>query len=153
MAVLDRSGRDFTDCRVDPGVVVLRIAKVLSSDRAPLRSDPEILGIDADARIRLRHRMGTTVGTNALLERKGTRLAHRDSGFGDLLEIGTQARPTFFALEIEKQPYFTAACSKWTLASTPRPRASRTGFARRSRRASSPETAGNQSLAIVYPLL
>jgi hypothetical protein len=46
-------------------------------------------------------KMGTTVATNALLERKGARvLLLMTEGFGDLLRIGTQARPRLFDLEI-----------------------------------------------------
>ncbi len=44
-------------------------------------------------------RMGTTVATNALLERRGARMALiTTKGFGDLLEIGNQARPDIFDL-------------------------------------------------------
>jgi 5-oxoprolinase (ATP-hydrolysing) len=46
-------------------------------------------------------RMGTTVATNALLERKGERLALAITrGFGDALRIGYQARPEIFARHI-----------------------------------------------------
>lgn len=46
-------------------------------------------------------RMGTTVATNALLERKGERMALAiTKGFKDLLYIGNQARPNIFDLEI-----------------------------------------------------
>ncbi|MDP3676196.1 MAG: hydantoinase B/oxoprolinase family protein [Novosphingobium sp.] len=46
-------------------------------------------------------RMGTTVATNALLERKGERCALAiTAGFGDALRIGTQARPDIFARHI-----------------------------------------------------
>ncbi|MDC0886779.1 hydantoinase B/oxoprolinase family protein, partial [Altererythrobacter sp.] len=46
-------------------------------------------------------RIGTTVATNALLERKGERLALAiTAGFGDALRIGTQARPEIFARNI-----------------------------------------------------
>ena len=46
-------------------------------------------------------RMGTTVATNALLERKGERCALAiTAGFGDALRIGTQARPEIFARHI-----------------------------------------------------
>ena len=46
-------------------------------------------------------RMGTTVATNALLERKGTDCAlFITKGFGDLLKIGYQNRPELFALNI-----------------------------------------------------
>jgi predicted thioesterase len=48
-------------------------------------------------------RMGTTVATNALLERKGERtLLLTTKGFRDLLKIGNQTRPRIFDLEIEK---------------------------------------------------
>ncbi|EGC31170.1 hypothetical protein DICPUDRAFT_50323 [Dictyostelium purpureum] len=48
-------------------------------------------------------RMGTTVGTNALLERKGERvLLVTSEGFKDLLQIGNQARPKIFDLNIVK---------------------------------------------------
>ncbi|MFK4003446.1 hydantoinase B/oxoprolinase family protein [Qipengyuania sp. NPDC077563] len=46
-------------------------------------------------------RIGTTVATNALLERKGERLALAITrGFGDALRIGSQARPDIFARHI-----------------------------------------------------
>ncbi len=48
-------------------------------------------------------RMGTTVATNALLERKGDRtVLITTRGFGDALRIGYQARPDIFAREIIK---------------------------------------------------
>uniref|UniRef100_A0A3B1K6I2 5-oxoprolinase, ATP-hydrolysing n=1 Tax=Astyanax mexicanus TaxID=7994 RepID=A0A3B1K6I2_ASTMX len=46
-------------------------------------------------------RMGTTVATNALLERQGERTALLVTrGFKDLLHIGTQARPNLFDLRV-----------------------------------------------------
>ena len=48
-------------------------------------------------------RMGTTVATNALLERKGERIAMVvTKGFKDCLEIGNQSRPKIFDLAIQK---------------------------------------------------
>jgi 5-oxoprolinase (ATP-hydrolysing) len=48
-------------------------------------------------------KMGTTVATNALLERRGERtLLVTTRGFCDALEIGYQARPRIFARAIEK---------------------------------------------------
>lgn len=48
-------------------------------------------------------KMGTTVATNALLERKGEPvLLLITEGFADLLRIGTQARPDLFALEVKR---------------------------------------------------
>jgi 5-oxoprolinase (ATP-hydrolysing) len=48
-------------------------------------------------------RMGTTVATNALLERKGDRtLLVTTNGFRDALRIGYRARPDIFAKQIRK---------------------------------------------------
>jgi 5-oxoprolinase (ATP-hydrolysing) len=48
-------------------------------------------------------RMGTTVATNALLERKGEKIAMVvTKGFKDCLEIGNQSRPKIFDLAIKK---------------------------------------------------
>lgn len=48
-------------------------------------------------------RMGTTVATNALLERKGERVALiTTKGFRDLLAIGNQSRPNIFDLSISR---------------------------------------------------
>lgn len=48
-------------------------------------------------------RMGTTVATNALLERKGECTALlTNRGYRDALRIGTQARPDIFALDIQR---------------------------------------------------
>lgn len=48
-------------------------------------------------------KMGTTVATNALLERKGERtLLAITSGFADALHIGTQQRPKLFDLHIQR---------------------------------------------------
>jgi 5-oxoprolinase (ATP-hydrolysing) len=47
--------------------------------------------------------MGTTVATNALLERKGERSALLiTKGFGELMKIGHQTRPDLFDLAIQK---------------------------------------------------
>ena len=46
--------------------------------------------------------MGTTVGTNALLERKGDRtLLVTNKGFRDALRIGYQNRPRLFDLNVQ----------------------------------------------------
>lgn len=48
-------------------------------------------------------RMGTTIATNALLERQGERVALLTTkGFRDLLVIGNQARPHIFDLSVHK---------------------------------------------------
>ncbi|MEN0049983.1 MAG: hydantoinase/oxoprolinase N-terminal domain-containing protein, partial [Bacteroidota bacterium] len=49
----------------------------------------------------LQMRLGTTKGTNALLERKGAKVTLLiTKGFKDLVEIGTQQRPHLFQLNI-----------------------------------------------------
>lgn len=48
-------------------------------------------------------RMGTTVATNALLERKGERVAFLTTkGFRDILFIGNQTRPNLFDLSVRR---------------------------------------------------
>ncbi len=101
---IDRGGT-FTDCLGrDPSTGRLSVAKVLSSDRAPIEGIRQILGLGADEPIPpCELRMGTTVATNALLERRGRACALVITrGFGDLLAIGTQARAELFALAIQK---------------------------------------------------
>jgi len=53
-------------------------------------------------------RHGTTVGTNALLEQKGARVAFvTTAGFEDTIAIGRQARPKLYDWCIEKEPPLT----------------------------------------------
>ncbi len=48
---------------------------------------------------------GTTVGTNSLLERRGAGVALiTTAGFEDLLEIGRQARPRLYDLNVQREP-------------------------------------------------
>jgi 5-oxoprolinase (ATP-hydrolysing) len=74
---------------------------------AAIQGIKEILDLNASDKVpseKIGHvKMGTTVATNALLERKGDRTALLiTKGFGDMLEIGYQARPDIFAKEIIK---------------------------------------------------
>ncbi len=56
-------------------------------------------------------KMGTTVATNALLERQGTPTVFVTTrGFRDALAIGYQQRPKLFALTIEKPSLLHSAC-------------------------------------------
>ena len=101
---IDRGGT-FTDCiHRDRDTGVLRVTKVLSSDRAPLLGIRQLLGLGADDPIPPSEvRMGTTLATNALLERNGCRcVLVANEGLGDLVRIGDQTRPDLFALEIDK---------------------------------------------------
>ena len=100
---IDRGGT-FTDVVATSPEGRRRVEKLLSED--PHRyADAAVEGIrrvlEAESGSLGEVRMGTTVATNALLERKGERLALAITrGFGDALRIGYQARPEIFARHI-----------------------------------------------------
>lgn len=55
--------------------------------------------------------MGTTIATNALLERKGERSALLTTkGYGEAFEIGHQSRPDLFDLHIKKPGVLYQKC-------------------------------------------
>ena len=116
---IDRGGT-FTDVIARAPDGALHTRKLLSEnpenhEDAALHAVREFLGLDADAEIPLGQvqaiKMGTTVATNALLERKGERtLLAITRGLGDAIEIGYQARPDTFALNIVKPaPLYSAS--------------------------------------------
>ncbi len=103
---VDRGGT-FTDClAVAPDGGAPRLLKLLSGDRAPLVAIRTVLGLADDAPIPpVELRLGTTVATNALLERRGRpAVLAVTRGFADLLRIGDQSRPEIFARTIHTPP-------------------------------------------------
>ncbi len=106
---IDRGGT-FTDivARRPDGLVVTH--KLLSEnpehyEDAALQGIRDLLGVATGEAIPAAAvaavKMGTTVATNALLERKGDRTALLTTrGFADALRIGYQNRPDLFALEV-----------------------------------------------------
>ncbi|MTI19126.1 5-oxoprolinase [Rhodobacteraceae bacterium RKSG542] len=108
---IDRGGT-FTDIVARKPDGSLQAHKVLSENPeaykdAALQGIRDLLGIAKNERIPAETiatvKMGTTVATNALLERKGDRTAlFITKGFRDALAIGYQARPDIFAKEIIK---------------------------------------------------
>jgi 5-oxoprolinase (ATP-hydrolysing) len=100
---IDRGGT-FTDIVANCSDGRQRVGKLLSEnpgqyEDAALEGIRRILAEEGGALGEVR--MGTTVATNALLERKGERLALAiTQGFGDALRIGYQARPEIFARHI-----------------------------------------------------
>ena len=63
----------------------------------------EKIGISGDDVSRFAH--GTTVATNALLQRKGAKVGVITTrGFRDLLEIGRQVRPSIYDLQADAPP-------------------------------------------------
>jgi N-methylhydantoinase A len=96
------TGGTFTDLVgwIDGRLVV---RKVLSSPADPADAVLRVLGELADSAAVVVH--GTTVATNALLERRGARVALvTTAGFEDVVEIGRQARPDPYALEPRRPP-------------------------------------------------
>ncbi|MDI1489919.1 MAG: hypothetical protein OHK93_001118 [Ramalina farinacea] len=117
---IDRGGT-FTDCVGNSGSGKMEddiVIKLLSEDPANYEDAPQegirrLLskftgkevprGQPLDTTQIESIRMGTTVATNALLERKGERIAMVVSkGFKDCLAIGNQSRPKIFDLAIRK---------------------------------------------------
>ncbi|KAF4990161.1 hypothetical protein FGRMN_8645 [Fusarium graminum] len=113
---IDRGGT-FTDCVGESNGQEI-IIKLLSEDPANYKDAPlegirrimsHFLGRDIPRGEALDTsqidsiRMGTTVATNALLERKGEKIAMVvTKGFKDCLTIGNQSRPKIFDLAIRK---------------------------------------------------
>ena len=108
---IDRGGT-FTDIVAKTPENKLIVRKLLSEnpeayEDAALHGIRSFLGLADDAQIPSALvgavKMGTTVATNALLEKKGddTVLAITQ-GFKDVIEIGYQARPKTFELDIKK---------------------------------------------------
>ena len=93
------TGGTFTDVVADDG----RVAKVLSTPDDPSRAvgdGLEALGGGGRPSL-LAH--GTTVATNALLERRGARVALvTTAGFADVIEIARQDRPSLYDIEADR---------------------------------------------------
>ncbi len=106
---IDRGGT-FTDIvaqRPDGSTVVHKLLSENPSryEDAPIQGMRELMAVEADRSLPAQQiasiKMGTTVATNALLERKGDRtLFITTQGFRDGLRIGYQNRPDIFALQI-----------------------------------------------------
>jgi 5-oxoprolinase (ATP-hydrolysing) len=106
---IDRGGT-FTDIVAQRPDGTLQVHKLLSVQPeryadAAIQGMRDILGLAADAPIPTAQiaavKMGTTVATNALLERQGDRVVFLvTQGFRDALRIGYQNRPQIFAQQI-----------------------------------------------------
>lgn len=107
---IDRGGT-FTDIVARTPAGSLRTLKLLSASPAYCDAAVEgirrLMGLPPGAVLPGNQitsvKMGTTVATNALLERKGERtVLVATAGFADALEIGTQARPDIFVMRVVK---------------------------------------------------
>lgn len=114
------TGGTFTDFVYAAGGG-LRVFKVASTPDDPSRAITEglrriIEGISARVtEVEVAH--GTTVGTNALLQRRGARVALvTTAGFEDVIEIGRQARPELYNLNAIKPPPLVGADLRYGVA-------------------------------------
>jgi 5-oxoprolinase (ATP-hydrolysing) len=84
---------NYQDANIEAIRRVLSHVRDVEIPRAELLDTAEVESI----------RLGTTVATNALLERKGSRCALLvTKGFRDVLRIGDQTRPKLFDLNVRK---------------------------------------------------
>jgi N-methylhydantoinase A len=97
------TGGTFTDFVVRVGGSMIAF-KLPSTPRAPERAVLEGLArAGAGSRTRVRH--GSTVATNALLERRGARVTLLTTrGFEDVIEVGRQDRPDLYAIAPARTP-------------------------------------------------
>ncbi len=100
------TGGTFTDIvmRIDADLFT---HKVLSTPQNPayavIQGVDEILRYNNTDTEQLEIVHGSTVATNALLERRGARIALvTTKGFGDILEIGRQTRPSLYDFFVER---------------------------------------------------
>ena len=121
---IDRGGT-FTDVVARAPDGTLSTGKLLSDnpgqyDDAAVAAIRGILDLPGGALPQCEVRIGTTLATNALLERKGKPvLLAITRGFGDALIIGTQDRPNLFAREIVLPPRCSRVSSRLTNVSAP----------------------------------
>jgi 5-oxoprolinase (ATP-hydrolysing) len=112
---IDRGGT-FTDvigCSPEGRISTLKLPSVAATYADPaVEAMRRLLDVDPLAEFPAERidsiRVGATVATNALLERRGAKtLFVTTAGFADALEIGDQSRPDLFALTIQKpQPLY-----------------------------------------------
>jgi len=93
----------------DPGVIKDLGFEIFSGEEAPIVATRLATKRRLDQSFpSLEMRLGSTKGTNALLEGKGSRVVFiTTSGHREMLEIGTQQRPDIFALNVVKNlPFY-----------------------------------------------
>lgn len=99
------SGGTFTDCVRWRGarIEIVKVFSAPQSTQATLDAVRRISTVEASGAPSIIH--GTTVGTNALLERRGARVALvTTAGFEDLIEIGRQNRSRLYDLNLRRDP-------------------------------------------------
>jgi N-methylhydantoinase A len=98
-------GGTFTDVVIlaDGRLITAKVPSTPSDQSAGVLAGVEAADFDAEQLDAFAH--GMTVATNALLERRGARLALvTTEGFRDVLEIGRQNRPSLYDLTRDRPP-------------------------------------------------
>ncbi len=114
-------GGTFTDLVSLGPDGTLHFAKVPSVPADPASAVLAVLAVAAGPGLRggevTRLAHGTTVATNALLERRGARVALvTTEGFRDVIEIGRQDRPALYDLTRDRPPALVPREARFTLA-------------------------------------
>src|SRR5579863_7341589 len=103
MRIAMDTGGTFTDCVFvrDGRLEILKVPSTPDDPARAIMNAIEKVLVAADPSLELT--CGTTVGTNALLERRGGRVALvTTAGFEDVLEIGRQARPKLYDFFVDR---------------------------------------------------
>ncbi|VUC30993.1 unnamed protein product [Clonostachys rosea] len=91
--LLSRDPQHYDDAPIE---ALRRILEEINGYKIPRGTKLDLTQIDS-------LRMGTTVATNALLERQGAKTAlYITQGLKDMLKIGNQSRPNMFALNVKR---------------------------------------------------
>src|SRR5438876_5578027 len=101
------TGGTFTDFvyQVERDLRIFKIASTPDDPSRAIAQGLERIATEVNSRVIIEVVHGTTVGTNALLQRRGARTALvTTAGFEDVIEIGRQARPELYNLNAVKPP-------------------------------------------------
>jgi len=101
------TGGTFTDFvyQVERDLRIFKIASTPDDPSRAIAQGLERIAGEVNSRVIIEVVHGTTVGTNALLQRRGARTALvTTAGFEDVIEIGRQARPELYNLNAVKPP-------------------------------------------------
>jgi N-methylhydantoinase A len=109
-------GGTFTDVVIlaGGGLITAKVPSTPSDQSEGVLAGVEASGFDAADVAAFAH--GMTVATNALLERRGARVALvTTAGFRDVLEIGRQDRPSLYDLTRDRPPALVARELRFTV--------------------------------------
>ena len=113
ISYIDFSGKSITvDTHLDIELQDFPDFEITAGEEAPILAARLVTGTPLNKELpRINMRLGSTIGTNALLERKGAQTSLIvTSGFKDLLLIRDQQRPDIFSLNIpDKKPLYKNA--------------------------------------------